>query len=98
VPTAEFSVQGVDFEWDEDKAGGNLEKHGVGFREAAEAFFDPFCVYGDAIVDDEEREFVIGYTGSQRLLLVVYVERGHRSRIISARLATREERRTYERA
>jgi uncharacterized DUF497 family protein len=37
-----YRLQGVTFEWDEEKARTNVEKHGVTFEEAAEAFFDPF--------------------------------------------------------
>ncbi|MGI8503344.1 MAG: BrnT family toxin [Hassallia sp.] len=46
--------------------------------------------------NNEQRDFIIGYSLSQRLLLVVYVERVKRSRIISARPATRTERKLYE--
>jgi uncharacterized protein len=91
-----YQLQGVEFEWDESKARDNLEKHGVTFEEAAEIFFDPFYQKGDASTEDDQREFVIGYSVAQRLLLVVYVERGERTRIISARRATRRERRLYE--
>ncbi len=67
------------------------------FEEATEVFFDPFYQTGDASVNDEEaREFIIGYTFGQRLLLVVYTERGKRNRLISARVATSVERRWYE--
>jgi hypothetical protein len=94
-----YRLQGVEFEWDENKATGNLEKHGVSFEEAAEVFFDPFYQTGDASVDDtEDREFIIGYSLAQRLLLAVYTERGERTRIISARPATHAERRIYEQA
>ncbi|MBI3738873.1 MAG: BrnT family toxin [Chloroflexi bacterium] len=94
-----YRLQGVEFEWDEDKAGSNLQKHGVTFQEAAEVFFDPFYQTGDATVDvKEEREFIMGYTFSQRLLLAVYTERGDRTRIVSARFATRTERKSYEEA
>jgi uncharacterized DUF497 family protein len=94
-----YRLQDVEFEWDENKAQGNLEKHGVAFEEAAEVFFDPFYQAGDASTsDDEEREFILGYSLSQRLLLVVHAERGERVRIISARPATRAERRLYEEA
>jgi uncharacterized protein len=93
-----YQLQGVEFEWDESKARDNLEKHGVTFEEAAEIFFDPFYQKGDASAEDDQREFVIGYSVAQRLLLVVYVERGERTRIISARRATRRERRLYEEA
>ena len=94
-----YQLQGVRFEWDEDKAKTNIQKHGVTFEEAAEVFFDPFYQTGDASVDnEEERDFIIGYTFSQRLLLAVHTERSDRTRIISARSATRAERKVYEEA
>jgi len=94
-----YQLQGMVFEWDENKAQSNLQKHSVTFEEAAEVFFDPFYHTGDASVDEgEERDFIIGYTFSQRLLLAVYTERNDRTRIISARLATRAERKVYEEA
>jgi len=90
-------LQGIEFEWDENKARSNLDKHGVAFEEATEAFFDPFYQTGDASADnDEQRNFLIGYSLAQRLLLVVYIERDERTRIISARPATRVERKLYE--
>jgi len=94
-----YQLQGVLFEWDDNKARTNIQKHGVTFEEAAEVFFDPFHQTGDASVEDaEERDFIIGYTFSQRLLLAVYTERADRTRIISARPATRAERIVYEEA
>lgn len=94
--TVVFRLQGIEFEWDEDKAVANVEKHGITFDEAAESFFDPFYQTGDATVDEEPRNFIVGYTFDWHLLLVVSVERGVRTRIISARPATRQERRLYE--
>lgn len=91
-----YRLQGVEFEWDEDKARSNIVKHHIMFEEASEAFFDPFYQTGDASVGNEQRDFVLGYSLSQRLLLVVYTERTHRTRIISARIATRSERAMYE--
>lgn len=93
-----YRLQGIDFEWHEDKASSNIRKHGVTFKEAAEVFFDPFYQTGDASVGDEQREFIIGYSLSERLLLAVYVERGERTRIISARRATQNEKVLYENA
>jgi uncharacterized DUF497 family protein len=93
-----YRLQGLEFEWDEDKGRRNVEKHGVTFEEAAEAFFDPFYQTGDASVNDELRDFILGYSLAQRLLLVIYTERGERTRIISARPATRAERKLYEEA
>ncbi len=89
---------GAAFEWDIQKAQTNLERHNVSFEEAAEVFFDPFYQFGDASRGDEQREFILDYSLSQRILLVVYVERSDLTRIISARPATRQERKQYERA
>jgi hypothetical protein len=91
-----YRLQGVEFEWDTNKFQINLEKHGVSFEEAAEVFFDPFYQEGDATANDEQRNFILGYSRTQRLLLVVYVERSLRIRIISSRPATRNERKLYE--
>ncbi len=91
-----YQLQGVEFEWDENKARSNVEDHGLTFEEAAEVFFDPFYQGGHASRNDERRDFIIGYSLSQRLLLVVYLERGARTRIISARRTTRHERKLYE--
>ncbi|MBW4678971.1 MAG: BrnT family toxin [Microcoleus vaginatus WJT46-NPBG5] len=93
-----YRLQGIEFEWNINKAESNIEKHGVTFEEAAEVFFDPFYQEGDATSNDEQRDFIIGYSLAQRLLLVVYVERGERNRIISARPTTRTERQLYEQA
>ena len=95
-----YQRQGVEFEWDSNKARSNLEKHGISFEEATEAFFDPFYQEGEAtpkkVPTGEQRQFILGYSLEQYLLLVIYVERGRRNRIISARQATRNERRLYE--
>ena len=94
-----YRLQGIEFAWDENKAQSNIQKYGVTFEEAAEVFFDPFYQTGNASMNDnEERDFIIGYTFSQRLLLAVYTERSDRIRIISARSATRAERKVYEEA
>ena len=93
-----FRLQGVEFEWDRNKAQSNFEKHGVTFEEAVEVFFDPLYQEGDATSDGERRDFIIGYSLSPRLLLVIYAEPGMRKRIISARPATRAERKLYEQA
>ncbi len=91
-----FGFQGMTFEWDDEKAINNLEKHGVSFDEAAQSFLDPFHGGGDASAFGEGRQFLIGYSLSERLLLVIYVERGSRIRVISARPATSQERKQYE--
>ena len=86
------------FEWDDGKAGQNIKKHGVSFEEAATVFGDPLSL---TIIDpshsDHEERFVIIVESIQRhLLVVVHTERGDNIRIISARVATPHERRTYE--
>jgi len=91
-----YRLEGLEFEWDEGKAQTNLEKHGVTFEEATEVFLDPFHVVGDASATCEEREFALGYSLAERLLFVVHVERVESIRMISARVATRTERKLYE--
>ena len=89
----------VDFEWDASKADSNQEKHGVSFEEATTAFGDPLSLtIPDPDHSQEEDRFVLmGETYQRRLVVVVFTERGERLRLIRARLATRRERRTYER-
>ena len=86
------------FEWDAQKARSNLRKHGVSFDEAATAFSDRFSILlrdPDHSVG-EERYLVMGLATSGRLLVVSFVERPPRTRLITARLATRRERQNYE--
>ena len=91
-----YRLQDLEFEWDEAKAKANLQKHGVSFEEGAEVFLDPFYQSGETFDDGELREFILGYSSSQRILLTVYTQRLVRARIISARPATRSERKIYE--
>jgi uncharacterized protein len=88
------------FEWDPQKATRNARKHGVSFDEAATAFGDAFgLIVADPRHSDPEPRFVLlGYSQSGRLLAVMFTERGDRLRLISARTATRRERRHYEEA
>lgn len=86
------------FEWDPGKARSNLRDHRVAFEEAATVFLDPLAVtYPDPDHSDpEDREITIGYSAKQSLLFVSHCRRGDRSRIISARKATRRERKQHE--
>jgi uncharacterized DUF497 family protein len=88
----------TNFEWDEDKSRINLNKHGISFNEAKTVFEDPFSLPLDDPTHSkgETRFLIIGYSTRQRLLLVVYTERGKNIRIISARNVTRGERAIYE--
>ncbi|MEX2261466.1 MAG: BrnT family toxin [Bryobacteraceae bacterium] len=88
----------LEFEWDLQKAGANLVKHKVSFEEAATVFGDPL---GRIVADprhssEEERFVLLGLSRDRRLLAVMYVDRSGTIRIISARRATRHERRSYE--
>ena len=89
---------GYIFEWDSKKAETNARKHGVTFDEACTAFGDPLAV----LMPDpdhsfgEERYVVLGMSDQQRLLVVSFAERPPRTRLISARRATRREGRLYE--
>lgn len=93
-----YRLQGLTFEWDEQKARSNVEKHGITFEEAAEVFLDPFGRGGDASVGGEDRALLVGYSFAHHLLLVVHTERPRGTRIVSARAATRVERKLYERS
>ena len=86
------------FEWDTNKAATNLAKHGVSFDEAKTVFDDPLYIdfYDPDHSDDEYRYIMIGMSAQNRLLLVAYTERGDLIRLISAREATRVERKAYE--
>lgn len=95
--TVVFTLQDTEFEWDDEKYAVNLRKHKVKFEKAAEVFFDDLCQYGDATDGHEQREFIIGFAFDFDLLFTVFVERGERFRIISARPATAEEEKYYAR-
>ncbi len=92
-----FELSQISFVWNQAKAQDNLRKHGVAFEQAAEAFFDPFLRLVDASSDDEARDAIIGMDEQWNLVFVVHVAFEDESvRIISARKATRNERRVYE--
>jgi uncharacterized protein len=89
----------VTFEWDDDKAKANLKKHKVGFDEASTVFADHLAkIFSDNEHSaDEIREIIVGHSVLNRLLLVSFTERGRDViRIISARVATRNERKSHE--
>ena len=86
------------FEWDEEKAQQNLVKHGVSFPEATTVFGDLLS----ATIPDpdhsvgEERFITVGMSHQSRLLVVAHADRDDTIRIITARVATRAERKSYE--
>ncbi|NDG71280.1 MAG: BrnT family toxin [Proteobacteria bacterium] len=86
------------FEWDEEKATGNANKHGVAFTEAGTIFGDEQSItIPDLKHSQKEPRFItMGMSQHARLLIVIHTERGNHLRIISARPASRKERNQYE--
>jgi uncharacterized protein len=86
------------FQWDSDKAVSNIQKHGISFTDAVTVFGDPLAVtISDPVHSIGEIRFLtIGQSRSQQLLVVSHSERKGEIRLISARLDTRQEKRSYE--
>ena len=88
----------MEFEADPLKAAQNFKKHKVSFEEAASVFGDPMA-YTFADPDhsvSEARWLTFGMSGKGRVLAVIYTERRGKVRLISARVATKHERKIYE--
>ena len=86
------------FDWDPAKAARNLKDHQVAFEEASTVFGDPLAMLmaDPDHSEEEERYLLLGMSLGRRLLVVSFVERPPKTRLISAREATRHERRQYE--
>ena len=86
-------------EWDFAKNDENLEKHGIAFEEASNLLLgeaDRMEVFDNAHSDEEDRFAAIGPI-ARGIIVVVFTERDEETiRIISARAATKRERRRYE--
>lgn len=88
----------MEFEWDPKKSELNRKKHGVSFHEAATVFSDPLAI---SFPDPDHslakhRSLTFGHSKMDHLLVVAHTERRGKTRIISARRATRYERTIYE--
>lgn len=89
----------IEFEWDISKDKSNKRKHGVSFEEARTIFGDPFeFTKPDPDHSEGEYRFLsLGRSESERILVVSYTEREpNRIRIISARLASKSEKKQHE--
>ena len=90
----------IEFEWSVAKARANISKHGVSFEEAQSIFYDDYAqqFFDDEHSEDEQRFILLGISNQSRILIVCHCERagGEVIRIISARKATRNERKYYE--
>lgn len=90
-------VCNMQFEWDANKSATNLEKHGISFDEAALIFAGVVLTRIDDRLDYQEtREVSIGKIGGEVAVVVVHTDRQGVTRIISARLANRSERKIYD--
>ena len=91
----EIEVGDLIVEWDDNKAEINRKKHGINFEKAAEIFLDEFLIddLDEEHSDYEDRIKVIGMV--EKVLVVIYTERGEKYRLISARLANKREVKKY---
>jgi uncharacterized protein len=89
---------GLLFEWDPNKAVSNEKKHRVTFEEASSVFEDSLSVtvLDPKHSDEEDRFVMVGMSGNHRVIVVCFTDRDDRIRIISAREASKRERRNYE--
>ena len=89
------------FEWDSEKAKANLDKHGVSFEEAMSVFYDEAAIefYDDEHSVWEDRFLLLGLSSDMKLLLVCHSYRSEEGviRLISARKATKNEAKHYQR-
>lgn len=98
MPTESYEFRGQSFEWDRDKNLRNIEKHGITFKMAALAFFDPNAeAYEDeGHSHDEDRFIIIGFGENNKIMTVCHCYReDEKIRIISARKATKSEEELY---
>ena len=88
----------LQFEWDSKKSQSNKRKHGITFEEASTIFGDPLSItiHDPAHSIGEDRFVTIGTSVNDKLIVVAHTERNDIIRIISARKATRNEKRQYE--
>jgi hypothetical protein len=87
----------MEFEWDERKAESNLAKHGISFVAALAVFDDPDRLELESTKPEyAERWYIaVGKMQNERLVAVVYTDRGNMRRIISVRSARSNEQRKY---
>jgi len=87
----------VDIEFDPTKATANLRKHKVRFAHAEQALRDPRALtIEDPDSIDEQRLVTLGMDALGRLIVVVHTPRGNKTRLISARKASKGESEQYD--
>ena len=87
------------FEWDDKKNQTNIQKHGISFEEASSVFYDEEAlIISDEVHSKKEERFImIGFSYKFNILVVCHCHRQNETivRIISARKATKNERKEY---
>ena len=93
--TVEFELGDLKFEWDSEKAKINKQKHKIAFEDATLVFFDENRIeeFDELHSDFEDRYKIVGKV--EKILAVIYTERKENYRIISARLADKDEEADY---
>jgi uncharacterized DUF497 family protein len=87
----------MNYEWDENKAASNLRKHDILFSDAVAVFEDEMALSREDTDSLGEQRFVLtGIDFMGRILTVIYTYRYGTIRLISARRATKKERKIYE--
>lgn len=83
--------------WDPHKAASNFTKHGIRFSDAESVLFDPLAItIEDSTAGGEQRFVTLGEDALRRALVLVFTQSDTQVRLISARRATKNERRRYE--
>ena len=91
------SVESIEFDWDKGNEDKNYLKHNVSQLEAEEAFFKFNIINDDAAHSSKEKRLrLLGSTDGEKVLVVIFTERAGKVRVVSARTASRKERKTYE--
>jgi uncharacterized protein len=86
----------MNFKFDSNKARINLSKHGISFAELEPVFYDDLALTREDEDALEQRFITVGLDAQLRLVAVCWTQRQENIRLISARLATSNERKAYE--
>ena len=84
------------YEWDEEKRGKNIEKHGIDFIRVKEMWTYPVCEFISPQINHHERRLLAIGRLEEFYITVVYTWRGNNKRIISARKARKNEQKYYQ--
>lgn len=88
-------MDGLSFEWDEEKNKANKRKHGISFETASRIFYDENRIEMPDEKHSLEEDRYISIGRVDDILVVIHTDRNEKVRIISARFALKKERSTY---